>query len=260
MRARVAVPLVAAASVLAVTVAGWAFVADWNHFAAGAPVAAPTSASTATARSSAEMGLSVGAMEAIARHRATPSPHAPTAPAPTATTRPARAAQPGATSAAAPPPASSQVPAPRTTTAPPPAAPIHYAPVNSPSGAAAAVFNELNSERAGGGLAPLRWSAQLATSATRHTQAMVSANTLSHQLPGEPDFGTRISNAGYAWSACGENLGEQPDAVAVQRSFYNEGPGGIHHDNTMSTTFVDVGISVVYANGMYWVTEDFGRP
>lgn len=254
MRARVAVPMLAVVAMLAIAVVGWVFVADWNHFAAGDPLSSPASTSDIAG---AEAGLSVGAA-AVTPHHSVPAHHAPTTPPP-ATSRPAHTPHPAATTPAAPAP---HPPAPPTTTAPPPAAaPIHFAPVGpSPSGAAAAVFNELNRERAGSGLAPLRWSAKLATSATQHTDAMVNANTLSHQLPGEPYFGTRISNAGYAWSTCGENIGENTDAVAIQQSFYAEGPGGIHHDNTMSTTFVDVGIGVVYANGMYWLTEDFGRP
>jgi uncharacterized protein YkwD len=126
---------------------------------------------------------------------------------------------------------------------------------------ASAVFTELNRERQSAGLPALHWSNALASSAATHDAAMARADTLSHQLPGEPDPGARMTAAGYSWSAWGENCGMDPSsAVAIQQRFYAEGPGGIHHDNTMSTTFTDVGIAVVVSGGSVWLTEDFARP
>ena len=51
----------------------------------------------------------------------------------------------------------------------------------------------------------------LQSSAHGHDLAMAAANQLSHQLPGEPDLGTRETNAGVSWTAAGENIGWTSD-------------------------------------------------
>ncbi|MEY9855078.1 hypothetical protein ABH935_000677 [Catenulispora sp. GAS73] len=37
---------------------------------------------------------------------------------------------------------------------------------------------------------------------------MAAGCGLSHQCPGEAELGTRVSQAGVRWGACGENIGE----------------------------------------------------
>src|SRR4051794_10534637 len=81
--------------------------------------------------------------------------------------------------------------------------------VPSPTVAAAdtqSVFRTINRERAAHHLAALRWNANLASVARAHNIKMAQADTLSHQLAGEPSIGVQISTAGYTWSALGENL------------------------------------------------------
>ena len=56
----------------------------------------------------------------------------------------------------------------------------------------AAQFTQLGSQYPTG-VAPLAWSAQLATSATTHNQLMISNNQQSHNLPGEPGLLDRIN-------------------------------------------------------------------
>ena len=56
-------------------------------------------------------------------------------------------------------------------------------------------------------VAPLAWNSALNVAATTHSQAMIDEDEQSHQLPGEPDLGTRIGNAGYAnLQGAGENV------------------------------------------------------
>ncbi len=130
-----------------------------------------------------------------------------------------------------------------------------------------AVADQINAERARNGLRPLRWTDKLYYSAHRHNLQMGQQNTLSHQLPGEPSLGDRIS-VFYAWSACGENIGWNSDrsrsgALALETSMYNEtAPYDGHRRNILSTTFVDVGVDVIddSTHGRLWLTTDFGRP
>ena len=58
---------------------------------------------------------------------------------------------------------------------------------------------------------------------------MAKANKLSHQLSGEAALGSRVSAAGYRWSAVGENVAynssrSQSGVLAVQKAMYNEKP------------------------------------
>ena len=62
--------------------------------------------------------------------------------------------------------------------------------------AANAVFNQINAARAQANLPALQWSNLLVNSAHKHNLTMMTYNQLAHQLPNEPDVGTRISQAG----------------------------------------------------------------
>src|SRR5438094_2066830 len=53
---------------------------------------------------------------------------------------------------------------------------------------------------------PLAWNNDLATAALGHSQQMLAFDQQEHQLPGEPDLGTRITDAGYDFSDAGENI------------------------------------------------------
>lgn len=130
--------------------------------------------------------------------------------------------------------------------------------------------------------APLAWNSILYGTATAHNQLMAADNTQSHQLPGEPDLGTRVSNAGYDWNNVAENVYAYAlDLLYAHAGFaidWGSGAGtsnGIqtppgHRDNIMDPTLQEAGISVIYTGnnnpasnqvGPYLVTQDFGsRP
>jgi Ca2+-binding RTX toxin-like protein len=115
---------------------------------------------------------------------------------------------------------------------------------------------------------PLAWNDSLATSARQHDQAMISADTQSHQEPGEPDFVTREENAGYALNgAAAENVyAYAQDPLFSHAGFMvdwgNATPG--HRDNIMDPSLREVGIGMVPNTnsdpsfGPNVLTEDFG--
>ena len=131
-----------------------------------------------------------------------------------------------------------------------------------------AVLSELNSERAKHGLRALKMNSKLVSAAHKHNLAMAKANTLSHQLNGEAALGSRVSAAGYHWSAVGENVAyngrrSQDGVLAVQKAMYNEkAPNDGHRQNILSKTFVDVGVDVISdsEHGRVWLVTDFGKP
>ncbi len=131
-----------------------------------------------------------------------------------------------------------------------------------------AVLDELNSERAKHGLPALKMNSKLVSAAHKHNLAMAKANTLSHQLKGEAELGSRVSAAGYRWSAVGENVAyngrrSQDGVLAVQKAMYNEKPPNDgHRKNILSKTYVDVGIDVISdsVHSKVWLVTDFGKP
>jgi uncharacterized protein YkwD len=127
----------------------------------------------------------------------------------------------------------------------------------------------LNGERAAHHLRPLYMNSKLILSAHRHNLTMASRHVMSHQLPGEAFFATRITRAGYRWQWAGENIGytsdlSVPALLVLQRKMYNERPPQDtgHRLNILSTRARQVGIDVYYdaKHHTIWFTQDFGQP
>jgi len=124
----------------------------------------------------------------------------------------------------------------------------------------------LNAERALHGLRPLTSVYALQLSARRHDKAMAAANVMSHQLPGEPNFAVRISNAGYNWCWAGENIAWNSDMTItgvklLQSLMYNEkAPNNGHRLNILNPHFKNIGLDVLtdWTHHKVWMTEDFG--
>ena len=108
------------------------------------------------------------------------------------------------------------------------------------------------------GCAPLRARYSLRKSSRGHSVTMARHNVMSHQLPGEPYFSTRITRAGYRpWRIVAENVARgfnSPEAVvrAWMRS-----PG--HRRNLLNCRLRDLGVGVVLSGGQLWWTQNFGR-
>ena len=127
------------------------------------------------------------------------------------------------------------------------------------------VLSLMNSERAAHRLPALGMSSALISSARRHNLWMSGDNLMSHQLPGEPDFATRISQAGVSWHVAAENIGWTTDrstngARGLETAMYNEtAPNDGHRRNILSTAVHYVGIDIYLDSrtGKLWLTEDF---
>jgi uncharacterized protein YkwD len=129
-----------------------------------------------------------------------------------------------------------------------------------------AVRSLINSERAAHHLAGLSMSSQLMLSAREHNVAMAHYNRMSHQLPGEAAWTTRISSTGYHWHYAGENIAWNSDmsengVLALEKMMYGEQPPNDEHRvNILSSHFHDVGVDVYFdrTHHKVWLTTDFG--
>lgn len=158
---------------------------------------------------------------------------------------------------------------------PPPSAPPSPEPsASAPPGAHAVsrVLALINKARARAGLPAYTISAGLDRSAAAHNALMADGCGLSHQCPGEPDLGTRESDAGVQWTTVGENIadgGPEPlTAAAVARMAVNltqdmlneKPPDDGHRQNILSSAFHHIGIAVQQdASGTVWMTQDFSN-
>jgi len=130
-----------------------------------------------------------------------------------------------------------------------------------------AILRLINAQRALNGLRPLRMAPELRLSARRHNVQMAKYDEMSHQLPGEPDFAKRITNAGYNWSWAGENIAwnsvmTKRGVVTLEKLMYNERPPNDgHRQNILSRHYRNVGVDVYIdrAHHKVWLTTDFGR-
>jgi uncharacterized protein YkwD len=132
------------------------------------------------------------------------------------------------------------------------------------------LLTQINKLRAEHGLPPYALLAGLNASAHKHNLEMMGTCGMSHQCPGEPSLGARISAQGVHWRACGENVGwsgphpNSPSALisaaeGLTLAMYGEKPPDDgHRRNLLSTQFHYVGIDVVRdSSGKVWLTQDF---
>lgn len=124
--------------------------------------------------------------------------------------------------------------------------------------------------------APLAWNQDLYEAAEFHSQAMITADAQEHQLPGEPDLGDRITNAGYTnWSTAGESIFAFTRSVIHAHAGFlldwgdtstgiQEPPG--HRNSAINPQFRETGIRILTpglragkSTGPWVVTQDFGR-
>lgn len=122
--------------------------------------------------------------------------------------------------------------------------------------AARMLFERANQERTSRGIRPLKWDASLAEAARQHALRMAEQNTLSHQLPGEPELAIREKNAGAKMSAAAENIASGPSVEGIHTGWMHS-PG--HRRNLLNPQYDSVGIAVVQRGGLFWAVEDFSR-
>jgi len=126
------------------------------------------------------------------------------------------------------------------------------------------VIELVNVEREAHNLHPLSYNQELTVAARRHSQDMGDRNFFSHTTPDEtPDgtpFNERITDAGYNYQTCGENIAAglaTPEAV-VDGWMNSDG----HRANILDPDYCDIGVGYAAVDGSqyyhYW-TQDFGR-
>jgi hypothetical protein len=118
------------------------------------------------------------------------------------------------------------------------------------------LLESANHDREEKGLPPLKWDASLAAAARQHALRMAQQNTLSHQLPGEPDLSARAGQAGARFSTIAENVAEGPNAQGIHKQWMNSPP---HRANLLDTEMTSVGIAVVKGSGIFFAVEDFSN-
>lgn len=101
---------------------------------------------------------------------------------------------------------------------------------------------------------------KLRCAARKHSRDMGINNFFSHTGSNGSTFSQRITSAGYAWTAAGENIaaGQATPAAVVDAWMKSTG----HCNNIMSAKYIHVGVGYYYsATSTYkheW-TQDFGK-
>ncbi len=116
------------------------------------------------------------------------------------------------------------------------------------------LFEAANRERAAKGLGLLKWDPSLAAAAHQHAQRMAAQNTLSHQLPGEPDMLARAKQAEAHFSSLAENVAEGPSAEEIHKQWMHSPP---HRANLLDPQLNSIGIATANHGGILFAVEDF---
>jgi Cysteine-rich secretory protein family len=119
-----------------------------------------------------------------------------------------------------------------------------------------ALWQSANRSRAALKLPPLKWDTALAEAAQQHAQRLAQQNTLSHQLPGEPDLVARAARAGAHFSAIAENIAVAPGTAEIHAEWMASAP---HRANLLDPNLDSVGIAISQRGGRFFAVEDFSR-
>lgn len=132
------------------------------------------------------------------------------------------------------------------------------------------ILDRVNQARAAGrtcgtktyGSAPaLRWNGVLFNAAGAHSTDMAANNYFSHTSQDGRNPGQRITGAGYAWSAYGENIAAGQTSAQAVVDGWLASPG--HCANIMNASYADIGTACVASSTStyrtYW-TMDLARP
>lgn len=107
----------------------------------------------------------------------------------------------------------------------------------------------------------LSWNCALENAALGHSQDMAANNYFSHTDLNGGSGGDRATQAGYNWSAWGENIGAGYSSVDAVMQDWIDSPG--HCENLMRSQFTEVGAAKAFNFGSeyrtYW-TQAFGKP
>lgn len=127
--------------------------------------------------------------------------------------------------------------------------PVTSGPALASGDPAATLHAHVNAERSARGLASLASVADLRTIALEHSRSMAATGNLHHN----PSLGSEVTN----WRVVAENVGVGPDADGLHRKFMQSSS---HAVNILDGRVTQVGIGVVQADGLLWVTQVFRQP
>ncbi len=121
------------------------------------------------------------------------------------------------------------------------------------------IFEAINQQREQHRLPRLRWNSRVAEQARAHSRHMLEKQFFSHDDPKLGGPANRLSTAGIAWRACGENLFQEmgaQDPVAEAVKGWMRSPG--HRRNILTAPFTDTGVGVALGrDGTYMITQIF---
>ncbi len=118
------------------------------------------------------------------------------------------------------------------------------------------LFQLLNQARAQQGLKTLEWNDQLAAAALKHSQLMAQSRKLSHDFPGEAKLMQRLANAGLRLDRSGENVAYDATVQGAHEGLMHSPP---HRANILSPDYNAVGMAIISAGAMLYVTQDFAH-
>lgn len=109
--------------------------------------------------------------------------------------------------------------------------------------------------------AALSWNCTLENVAFEHSRDMGDVNFFSHTGSDGLSVGDRLTNAGYDWSAVGENIAAGQPTIDAVMTAWLDSPG--HCANIMSPSYTEIGAASYAVSGsdypIYW-TQVFARP
>jgi len=123
----------------------------------------------------------------------------------------------------------------------------------------------VNNARVAHGLVALVWDSSLTVLARTHSVDMLKNNYLTHDDSLGCSATCRITNAGYLWSAAGENIYmmsgftlSAKEAAEMVVEGWMKSPR--HRANILSTAYTNQGVGVAVAGKTLYATEDFAKP
>ncbi|MFG3046195.1 CAP domain-containing protein [Streptomyces sp. NPDC048241] len=134
------------------------------------------------------------------------------------------------------------------------AAPSTPQPAATASGDVARIVELVNAERAKVGCSPVKLNSTLSKAAQDHSADMAAHNTMSHTGSDGSDPGSRITAAGYQWSAYGENVAYGYSTPEQVMDGWMNSAG--HRENILNCSYKEIGVGLAQP-GSYW-TQDFG--
>lgn len=114
----------------------------------------------------------------------------------------------------------------------------------------------VNRERQARGLPALVMDERLRQVARRHSALMASTGEVDHQLPGEPQFLSRLQSQRVRFDASGENVAFDRDAAGAHAALMNSPR---HRANILREQYNSIGVGVLQTSTGIYVTQDFIR-